>query len=382
MRVLRICAAVALVAVGLGAGGASAAPPKWRMQSITPPTGTSDFDFNAVSCATSTGCLAVGRTIDTGHSTSEVWDGSHWKPRRTLSSESGLSGVSCTAVTHCMAVGYRSDFARHVNLPVGAVWDGTRWTAQHVPLPADVSGGGSVGAISCVSATACVAVGSDTNDTAKVPLAEVWNGTKWTVSRPRAPKASSNSALSGVSCTAATSCIAIGIAYTSETDSVPIAESWDGHRWTMQPVPTPENAQNVWPGAVSCAPSSVSCTAVGYYMADSSPDAPTLPFIERWNGETWSLQEPAHAVGGLIGVSCASETACVAVGGYGTGGAALAERWDGVSWKARPIAEPAAASLPTLQAVSCTAPTACTAVGFYYYPGGEGDTSGLVERFS
>jgi hypothetical protein len=81
-----------------------------------------------------------------------------------------------------------------------------------------------------------------------------------------------------------------------------------------------------------------------------------------------------------MGVSCPSATACVAVGGFGTGNAALAEHWDGASWTARAITKPDRAVLPTLEAVSCTVSSECTAVGFNYASGG--DTNGLIERFS
>jgi hypothetical protein len=61
---------------------------------------------------------------------------------------------------------------------------------------------------------------------------------------------------------------------------------------------------------------------------------------ERWNGKRWAIRPiplPAGAIGGgLDGVSCASATACTAVGianeDPSTGAVStLAEHWDGTA---------------------------------------------------
>ena len=41
-------------------------------------------------------------------------------------------------------------------------------------------------------------------------LAEVWNGTSWTISNPSLPAGGSDGLLNGVSCTAADACVAVG----------------------------------------------------------------------------------------------------------------------------------------------------------------------------
>ena len=70
----------------------------------------------------------------------------------------------------------------------------------------------------------------------------------------------------------------------------------------------------------------------------------------------------------LTAVSCASSSACSAVGGYGNSSGtqvALAERWDGTSWVIQPTPRlPGGASLLFgLTGVACTSATGCTAVG-------------------
>jgi hypothetical protein len=113
---------------------------------------------------------------------------------------------------------------------------------------------------------------------------------------------------------------------------------------------------------VSCA-STTACTAVGgtYYAHE------VAPAVLRWNGNTWSAQHapnpPAHGGSVLTAVSCARPDDCIAVGkrgGYQEG--TLAEHWNGKTWRVMPT--PMARTLNSeLNAVSCSSPQACTAVG-------------------
>jgi hypothetical protein len=80
----------------------------------------------------------------------------------------------------------------------------------------------------------------------------------------------------------------------------------------------------------------------------------------------------AGTVGLLLGVSCASTTACSAVG-ESDAGAALAEQWDGSSWSVQPVPTPAGTTLSDLHDVSCASVGACTSVGQNYTSSGVGD---------
>jgi hypothetical protein len=70
--------------------------------------------------------------------------------------------------------------------------------------------------------------------------------------------------------------------------------------------------------AVSCA-SNTACTAVGYYNTAPPGEIVGRPLAERWNGSTWSLRGAPTIAGSdttyLEGVSCTSSRACIAVGG-------------------------------------------------------------------
>jgi hypothetical protein len=168
-----------------------------------------------------------------------------------------------------------------------------------------------------VSATTCTATGDDADNSGlSSTLAEAWNGTSWTIQSTPNPATSGNSYLTSDSCGAANACTAVGDYYDNTTLSVlPLVEAWNGVSWAIQQTPSPTGAGfsgALW--GVSCATSSA-CTAVGDY--DNTPTTSTT-MAEAWNGTAWTIQSsiPPGAYGSvLLGVSCSSTTDCTAVGG-------------------------------------------------------------------
>ena len=144
-------------------------------------------------------------------------------------------------------------------------WNGTSWKVQSTPNP---PGGqhNSLQGISCTSATACTAVGNYFNSAGKlVTLAERWNGTAWTVQGTPNPSGAGGSYLEGVSCTSATACTAVG--YSDQDLRLPpvtLAERWNGTAWTIEPTPDPTGGQSLSRrlSGVSCT-TATTCTAVG-----------------------------------------------------------------------------------------------------------------------
>jgi hypothetical protein len=96
----------------------------------------------------------------------------------------------------------------------------------------------------------------------------------------------------------------------------------------------------------------------------------------------WRLQVVQRsASGSLLGVSCTSSAACIAVGAYGArASVALAERWDGSRWSLLRAPMPLGAKNGGLEAVSCSSPSVCTAVGSVAMKGG--NTATLAERWN
>ena len=203
----------------------------------------------------------------------------------------------------------------------GAASAATPWTVQATPNPSGVLMPG-LDDVSCASATSCIAVGSySTNDYENAqPLAEHWNGRTWAIQNPSGPV---GAYLTGVSCTSTKSCTAVGDYYDSVSkEGLLVAEHWNGRTWSIQAVPNPTGTGAEYPGldSVSCA-SARSCTAVGSYFDSVSSES--LPLAEHWNGSTWSIQATPNPTGAtsnqLEVISCTSATSCTAAGLYNTG---------------------------------------------------------------
>jgi hypothetical protein len=140
-----------------------------------------------------------------------------------------------------------------------------------------------------------------------------------------------------------------------------------GATWKLQPSPVPTGAKAAPLVGISCASTS-SCVAVGGWSRN--PDRTgERTLVESWNGTDWSIvpsPNPADSdFAQLSSVSCSSPSACMAVGFYtdGATGArtALAERWNGTHWAITHVPD---ATLDFPQSVSCRAANWCTATGY------------------
>lgn len=175
--------------------------------------------------------------------------------------------------------------------------------------------------------------------------------------------AQANGGFLGVSCTSPSFCMAVGSIQGAKR-GVALAEAYDGARWAVVPTPDVGGARDDELLGVSCS-SPAACMAVGFSRGRRGL---THPLTERWDGSAWAIQ-PTHYVlrGGLASVSCSSPTACTAVGGSGAFpsaiGAALAERWVGGQWTIERVPKVRHALGEALRGVSCPTATACTAVG-------------------
>jgi hypothetical protein len=318
----------------------------------------------SVSCQSPTSCSAVGNySVFRGVKTlNEAWNGTAWVIQPTPSPgrhESYLAGVSCAAAG-CTAVGnYRDQPGTHLTLAMSS--GGGAWAVQATPSPAGAVPS-TLASVSCGSPTVCTAVGYfDNSNVNSLTLAESWNGTSWAV-QPTPDPAFSNNSLLSVSCVSASFCMAAGSSYDKREAAFPLAESWNGTTWTILPVPLPSGTHGDLKG-VSCT-SATACTAVGSYRDSSGND---VPLAESWNGTVWTIEPVPSPTGGsgidMRSVSCASPSACTAVGVYTTfnpsASVALAERWNGTTWAVQ--AMPAGDDV--LFGVSCATPTTCTAVG-------------------
>jgi hypothetical protein len=301
---------------------------EWGLQTMPDPSGAEKTAPDGISCSSATACTASGYYVNSAGAylaTAEDLAGGEWKSQ-TVSEPAGtlnglLSGVSCTSSSACTAVGWYEASAG-VELPWASRWNGTTWTVQSVSAPTGAKATYPYG-VSCTSATACTMAGFyDNSSGAPAPFAEVWNGTEWTVQAMSSPSGATKAWLKDVSCSSSTACTAAGEYRTTVGSEMPFAERWNGSSWTVQTMPEVSGAEYSLLDGVSCG-SSLACTAVGVYRHGTNKYAPVG---EHWNGTEWHVESPPIGEkGGMLagGVSCATATTCVAVGS--TSGESLAE---------------------------------------------------------
>lgn len=370
---------VSAVVAPVASTAVSAAIPAWTIQSSPNPAGAAGSDLAAVSCSASGNCVAVGsanypssqQPTQVAALIERLADGT-WRIQKTPvvsnATTSSLDGVSCPVADFCVAVG--NSFPDSAAL--AETWNGTSWRQASLPTPV---GGAepSLAAVSCAAKARCVAVGNyidSTTDTYR-PLTERLNGRTWSVvPAPGAIGADADSEFTGVDCSVATSCEAVGnIAYNDVLQKV-FAYQLTGSTWTVQrqvnPGPDPGNSDS----AVSCSAPDA-CTSVG-----SAYVVQEFVLAEYWNGSSWVRQEtpaPANRPDNtLYDVSCDGGSSCVAVGeswrvdpenGHLVAPQASAEVWDGTDWSLSKPAIPSGLTIG-LAGISCPAPNNCVAVGF------------------
>lgn len=273
-----------------------------------------------------------------------------------------LNGVACRSAKDCLAVG--ADY--HTGRPLAETWNGTRWRAVSVKLPAGASGA-LLDGVACPAATGtyCVAVGVVIKGSTVEALAETWNGKAWT---PVLPPAPAGSHLGAISCLSAKSCVAVGAAGASHGIGALLTESWNGTKWTRGSISAPPHTQGGFLDGVSCATAGF-CVAAGAVFAGST--GAEAPLIEGWNGKAWAIMKPAppktSIQTGLYAVSCPSPKSCVTVGSGGNleaGSIGYAEAWNGKTWAlTSAVPWPKGTTDPWLYGVSCSAVGHCVAVG-------------------
>ena len=357
---------------------------QWSLESTPNPPGVPASALFAVDCPSSSACQAVGTT---GPQTlAEGRTGSRWRiensPAEVGAQASQLAAVACTSPSACTAVGgkvsYSGGFVAPSGNPLGTLaerWNGTAWRLVPTPDPAGAAGAFLTG-VACPRSSTCMAVGGSFtiqgNPTGT--LAERWSGSAWSIVPTPDPGGAHGGLLTAVACTTPSRCVAVGF----ETDSsgvpgVPLAELWDGRMWRIVPTASP-GASAVLSG-VACTSASA-CVAVGNTTNDQG--VPTGTLAELWDGATWSIVPTLNPDGspdsGLIAVSCASRSSCLAVGGAGdsvgnpTG--TLVERWDGTSWTIVQTPSNPGGTNSSLSGVACPSSTDCTIVGLGFPPDG------------
>jgi hypothetical protein len=213
----------------------------WSAQTTPNPSGAAESVLQGVACASSSLCVAAGyykNSAGARVTLTERWSESAWSvvssPNPAGASESRLQAISCAATNNCVAVGYSAD-ASEKRSPLAETWNGTSW-ALASPVTANWA---TLKGVSCSSTISCTAVGLEVSSTG-VALVEHWNGSAWTAESVPEPAPTNGVELKSVSCTSATSCSAVG-AYESTVNTdgsglekyEVISERWNGTAWKI-----------------------------------------------------------------------------------------------------------------------------------------------------
>jgi hypothetical protein len=199
--------------------------------------------LTAIGCSSAAACTAVG-IAGNGLPLIDRWNGARWvlqhSPRIPHPGPGELWSVSCLAAAACLAAGDTGENGS----PTGDAhalaerWDGRAWVIQRVPEPPGTAYS-SLKGISCSSPVACTAVGEAVLGlpAGTVTLAERWNGKTWTIQHTPNPPHSNfpgaaTATLNAVSCPSATTCVAVG-----RSDTGALAELWNGTTWAIQHLP-------------------------------------------------------------------------------------------------------------------------------------------------
>ncbi|HEX3333663.1 MAG TPA: hypothetical protein VHS57_04935 [Acidimicrobiales bacterium] len=281
------------------------------------------------------------------------------------SAENELDAVTCATASFCVAVGVQSESTGQVFLI--QQWNGTSWSVV-TGVTAPASNSDRLNGVSCAGPSFCMAVGSVTSTGGGTAFAETWNGTSWTAATPAPPAGSTFSYLSSVSCVAANSCATLGTSFAGSTPTV-FGNQWNGTSWTAVPAATPTAGANqeIEATGMDCISGS-QCLAVGNTNGNGTNGA---PFAEQWNGSAWSLANTGISTtlpGGsfLRSVSCAGASFCQAVGQVGGSTTQnLIEMWNGTTWSVPTSTPQTSTSLAQrLTGVHCISATSCSAVGW------------------
>lgn len=339
-----------------------------------------------VTCVTASDCWSVAsyHNGSVQQTLIQRWNGITWgivpSPNTSSTSSNILYDVACGSSSDCWAVGYAEGVSAFQTLTLH--WDGSMWSIVASPSTAAVQNN-FLNDVTCVSSTECWAVGFYDPGSPYQTLIERWDGNAWTIVASPNTDLGHDNRLYGVTCAMAGECWAVGRYTVPPGITQNLIQRWDGNAWTIADAPNTSDAQanNLW--SVACASAS-DCWAVGSY-SQGSGTAHTL--IERWDGASWTIApspDPTALPSNYIflrSVSCATASACWAVGYYFEGGhnRSLVERWDGTAWSIVTTPNTSATQSNYLIGVSCPSEIACLASG--YHTDDSGIFRTLTQRF-
>jgi hypothetical protein len=231
--------------------------------------------------------------------------------------------------------------------------------------------------VACFAATACVAVGYyETASASREGLLVADRaGTVAAAAAPLPtnPASDPGAVLQAVSCGSATGCVALGAYESSAGDHLGVIDTSSSGHWGAHEAPMPTGSNPTSPSpvieGVDCG-GATSCLAVGWYY-DSSSEKQGLALVEQTGRWSASMMPGTEGTSPVVGaVSCASATICAAAGAYTLSGRHLgyvmAMSGTSLSGSTAPVPSDASPNPgEDLSSIACPAPDACAATGTY-----------------
>jgi hypothetical protein len=211
--------------------------------------------------------------------------------------------------------------------------------------------------VACANTSHCIAVGQSGNPAGgngSHTLILESAGSGWAIVPSPDPTAATSSFLRGVTCTGSTRCIAVGSYQVGTSGSQTLIEENTGSGWAIVSSPNPADFDRAFLSGVTCASASY-CIAVGGYEA-SNGGVTTL--VEESTGVGWTiLPSPATKNGDyLYRAACTGARRCI---GVGSASQSVIEENTGKGWTVVPFE-----GASDLADVSCGNPTHCVIVGY------------------
>jgi hypothetical protein len=260
---------------------------------------------------------------------------------QTVAGIGRLVDVTALSPTDAWAVGSGEGIS---DKPAAAHWDGSAWNLVHLPQPAH-SDAADIRAISASGPDDVWAVGQYRHGL-WFSFSEHWDGTSWTtVTTPSVPHNTMN-LLNDVTAIAPDDAWAVGEHNLQGHlgDEHPDVEHWDGVSWTKVTVPTR-------PDSVALQVSASGPDDVSVLLYDHN----VKPYVDRWNGTTWTLtrtdshDKPANPIPSAIEALSPSDAwlAGSRMGNLPTQASPIAEHWDGAAWTRVHVPDANRADLPS-----------------------------------
>lgn len=246
--------------------------------------------LDALSCVSARHCVALGTVVAAPDGAFpllfETWNGSTWTARtKVLPTDEfpQLNGISCATVAGCVLVGALQGGNGRLSA-YAARWNGASFSRLTVPVPAGIASP-TLAAVSCSSTASCAVSGLDFSPASGptgLAFTDVLRDGKWSLAKVAWPKGTTSSLLLALSCLSATWCIAAG-----SIGNEVAALIYNGKSWSAQHLPAPAKGYGDDFGGISCVTEN-RCIALG----DIGPVKKNElnPLGATWHGKAWTLK--------------------------------------------------------------------------------------------